>query len=231
MMIVYILASLAVGTVLCLIAGKRHPWIAQVAYAAVVAASLLTAAKLSPIMDGVFVSVAIGLYSASFLFTDFLGEVYGKDQALRAVYMGIIAEVVVLFAVLMTLAAPSAPFWTDQEAWVTTFGVAPRIMVASISAFIVAQLLDVNVFDWLKKKLDGRLLFVRNNISTFLGQTADSIVFYTIAFLGVPGVDLLSLIVTTCLVKYAIAALDTPFIYLTRAWAQRGESANAPAPA
>ena len=224
-MALYIIISLVVATALCMIAGRRRPWVAQIGFAAIITGSFITAPKIAPIVGGVFVSASIGLYSASFLLADFLVEVYSRKHALRAVYMGLISELLVLFAVLMTLGVPSAPFWKDQNAWVTTFGVAPRIMVASLSAFLAAQFLDVMVFARLKKRHKRRLLFVRNNLSTIASQTVDSIVFYPIAFLGTPGVDLFSLIAVACVVKYAIAVLETPFLYLSRMWAER-QSAN-----
>jgi queuosine precursor transporter len=226
-MIAYIILSLVFATCLCWIGGRRHAWIPQIGYAAAVSAGFITAAKLAPVVDGVFVSASIGLYSATFLLTDYLDEVFGKQQALRAVYMGIIAECVVLFAVLMTLAVPSAPFWPHQEAWSTTFGVVPRIMIASISAFVISQLLDVYLFDWLKRKHQGRLLFVRNNVATILSQTVDTLIFYSIAFWGVAGVELGELILMACLVKYVIALLDTPFIYAVCIRAKRQREAGA----
>jgi uncharacterized PurR-regulated membrane protein YhhQ (DUF165 family) len=193
-----------VGMVICIIAGKKHAWVVQVSYAATVVACLATAAKISPIVPDVFVSVAIGLYSMTFLLTDFLGEVF-------------------IFAIALSIYVPAAPFWENQEAFVRVLGTAPRIMVASITALVAAQLLDVTVFDWLKKKMSGRLLVIRNNVSTILGQTTDSVVFYTIAFWGVVP-NLLELLAVTCLVKYLIAAADTPFLYLARHVANRGIS-------
>ncbi len=221
MLIAYCLASLAVGTVICIIAGKDRAWLIQAAYAGAVVACLITAAKLAPIKEGVVVSVAIGLYSMTFLLTDFLGEVYGKAAALRAVYMGILAELVMLFAAVFSIAVEPAVFWDGQDAFAATLGATPRIMIASVTAFVAAQLMDVTVFDWLKKRTEGKHLFLRNNASTFIGQTADSIVFYGIAFAGVVD-NLLGLIIVTCVVKYIIAAVDTPFLYLARALALRG---------
>lgn len=221
MLILYSLAALCLATAVCMVARKKHVWVVQVAYAATVVACIVTAAKLSSVFDGVVVSVAIGLYSATFLLTDYLGEVIGKPAALRAVYMGIIAELILIFAVYFSIAVEPAPFWIEnQEAYRTVLGGAPRIMLASVTAFVAAQLLDITVFDFLKQRFDGRHLALRNNLSTFLGQTTDSVVFYTIAFWGIVP-NLLELIVVTCLVKYVIAAVDTPFLFLTRWWAQR----------
>ena len=222
MLILYCLVSLLVGTAVCMVAQKKHPWIVQVSYAATVVGCVITAAKISTIAPGVYVSVAIGLYSMTFLLTDFLGEVYNKATAMRAVYMGLIAELLVIFAVYFSIAVPAAPFWANGERYAEVLGAAPRIMVASVLAFVTAQVLDVSVFDWLKKRTSGKHLLLRNNMSTVVGQTTDSIVFYTVAFWGkVP--NLLELIVVTCLVKYVIAAVDTPFLYFARHWAGRGD--------
>lgn len=209
----YIVASLLLALGICLASGRSRPWLVQTAYAATVVGSLLTAAKIVPLMDGVFVSVAVGLYSASFLLTDYIGEVYGKDQAFRAVWMGIVAELIVLVAVLFAVAVPAAPFFEGQEAFATVFGTAPRILIASISAFVVAQLLDVTVFHAIRRATGERWLFLRNNASTVIGQTADTLVFYTVAFLGVPGISLPALIITTLAVKIVVALLDTPALY------------------
>lgn len=221
MFIAYCLLSLLVGTLICIIAGKKHPWIVQLAYAAAVIACLVTAAKISPIAPNVYVSAAIGLYSMTFLLTDFLGEVYDKATALRAVYMGLIAEIIFIFAITFSIKIPAAPFWENQEAFNTILGAAPRIMFASVTAFIAAQILDISIFDWLKKKMHGRSLAIRNNCSTIVGQTADSIIFYTIAFWGVVP-NLFQLIIVTCIIKYIIALIDTPFLYLARYSANKG---------
>ena len=65
--------------------------------------------------------------------------------------MGIVAELIVLVAVLFAVAVPAAPFFEGQEAFATVFGTAPRILIASISAFVVAQLLDVTVFHAIRR--------------------------------------------------------------------------------
>ncbi len=217
LLIIYTFVALALGFAVCLVAGRDRAWVLQAAYAGTVVACLITAAKLVEAPGGVVVSVAIGLYSMSFLLTDFLSEIHGKAAAFRAVGMGILVQLLTVFAIYFSVAIEPAAFWQEpNEAFREALGTAPRIMAASITAFVVAQSLDVTVFHFIKKKMHDRLLFVRNNLSTFAGQTADTIVFYTIAFIGVPGVNLLELIIVTCLVKYAIAVLDTPFLYAAR---------------
>lgn len=211
--ILYILASLVVGFILCLIAGKNRPWVAQAGYVAAVLTSLVTAAKLSPIIDGTYISIAIGLYSMTFLLTDYLGEVYDRATAMKSVGMALVASLILIIGIQFSINAPVAPFWGDQEAFATVLGTAPRLLLASILAFVTAQLVDVWIFDKLKKATEGKWMFLRNNISTFVGQTIDTVVFFGIAFYGlVPNLALL--IITACIVKYLIAILDTPFLYL-----------------
>jgi len=213
--ILYTLASLVVGFLLCVIAGKSRAWLLQAAYVAVLLSCLVTAAKLAPIQGTVVVSVAIGLYSMSFLLTDYLGEVYGKKEALKAVLMAVVAALILVFAIKFSIWATPAEYYQDQDAFAQILGTAPRILIASIAAFVVAQLVDVHIFDWLKAKTEGRYLALRNNVSTFAGQTLDTVIFYTIAFIGVVP-NILELIIVTCIVKYLIAAIDTPFLYLAK---------------
>jgi uncharacterized integral membrane protein (TIGR00697 family) len=215
MLLIYSLLALIIGTVICISSGTERAWIIQASYAGALVASIATAAKLVEPSPGLTMSVAIGLYSMTFLLTDYLGEVYGKAAAMRALYMGIIAELLFLFASLLSVAVEPAGFMIDyNESFVEVFGTAPRLIVASLIAFMAAQFLDITAFDFLKRKTDGRWLLIRNNLSTFLGQTTDTVLFYVIGFYGVPGVDIINLVLITCVVKYLIAIVDTPFLYL-----------------
>ena len=152
MIFLYTFVALFIGTVLCIISGKKDPWLVQIAYAGTVVASIATAAKLVTPVEGVVVSVAIGLYSMTFLLTDFLGEIYGKTVAMRALYMGIVAELIFLFATSFSVNIQPAIFWSEHQlAYKTTFGSTPRIVIASLIAFISAQAIDISIFDFLKK--------------------------------------------------------------------------------
>ena len=217
MLILYIFGSLILGTIVCL-SSKKEIWIAQITFASAIVCSIVTASKISPLYNSTgYVSVAIGLYSMTFLITDYLGEIHGKQAALRAVYMGFIAAIISVGIFYVTILMPSAPFWQSQAAYEEVFGTAPRILAASLIAVFAAQYLDVIVFHYLKKRSNEKHLYIRNNASTFISQTTDSLIFYTIAFYGVmSNSQLLNLILLTCLVKYAIAILDTPFLYFIR---------------
>lgn len=214
-MIVYCLFSLLAAVIICLLAGRSRPWIAELGFAAITIASIATAAKLSPIADGVYVSAAVGLFSMTFLITDFLGEVHGQKAAIRAIWMGLVGQLLFVFATQMTLLMPSAPFWSGQESFEAVYSVAPRLFLASVTAYVCAQFVDVFIYHALMNYTKRRHLWLRNNAGTMIAQTVDSVIFYTIAFYGVVP-NVVELIITTCLVKYVIALADTPAIYLLR---------------
>lgn len=219
-MAAYTAGSLVIATVVCMMARKWGEWVILAGFAGSLAACVVTAAKVATLFPGVFVSVAIGLYSATFLYTDVLSEIYGKKAGYRAVLAGLVIEVIMLMAALFSVKAVAAPFYENADGFAATFGSTPRIIVASILAYCLAQVHDVWAFHLWKKKTKGRHLWLRNIASTIVSQTIDTVVFYTVAFAGVvPG--LFQLIWVTCLVKYAIALLDTPFCYAVVAYLRR----------
>ena len=159
------------------------------------------------------------LYGSIFLATDILSEKYGSRDAKKAVYVGFFSMLVFLFsmqgALLFTPLAD--PFAYDiQSAFELIFGLSARIVFASLVAYLVSQLLDVTIYSKIKEKLsDDRYLWVRNNGSTLISQLIDSVIFVTIAFVGLP-YNLLQILITTYVLKLLIAIMDTPFIYLAK---------------
>ena len=128
--------------------------------------------------------------------------------------------VMIIMVISMTLSLEFIPHPEDfaQDPLVVIFGYLPRLLLASLSAFIVSQLIDVYVFDKIKTKLpDNKHLWIRNNVSTILSQLVDSLIFVPIAFYGTVSFEtLIGLILSTYLIKVIVALLDTPFIYLIK---------------
>jgi uncharacterized integral membrane protein (TIGR00697 family) len=118
-----------------------------------------------------------------------------------------------------------------QPHLVALFGFLPRVVAASLVAYMLSQFHDVWAFHWWRERFAGRHLWLRNNASTMVSQLIDSTVFVGLAFaplpiLGtIPGFEtwplVLSVWVTTYVIKLFVAVVDTPFLYWGRAIGKR----------
>jgi len=177
--------------------------------AALVIGSVL-AAKI--ILIGPFVVPGgILAYSLTFVAADILGEIYGRPLTKRVVWVGFFTMIMVLGLIQLTIIWPAAPFYTQADSFKALLGSSERIIIASITAYLISQFLDVWLFIGLKELTQGRWLWLRNNVATILSQLVDSVIFVTIAFYG--NLPIGELIVGQWMVKIAIALLDTPFVY------------------
>lgn len=164
------------------------------------------------------------LYGTTFLTTDILSEVYNKRKAQIAVYVGFFAQVVTMVSMYISLQyVPDASDFV-QDSLVTIFSIFPRLVLASTIAYGVSQLHDVWAYSFWKKKFpEYKHIWIRNNASTIVSQLIDSIIFCTIAFLGVYEANIFwDIFLTTYILKFIIALLDTPFVYLAKKWANKG---------
>jgi len=173
--------------------------------------------KIIPLF-GLEASLGNIMYGTIFLGTDVLNEIFSKKEAKKAVYLGFVVMLSTL--AIMQMALWFTPHVSDfaSPALETIFGFMPRVVLGSLSAFIVSQLLDVNIFQWIKSKLpQDKYLWIRNNGSTMVSQLIDTLIFVPIAFWGVvPTYVLIGILISTYLIKLIVAILDTPFIYLIK---------------
>jgi hypothetical protein len=159
------------------------------------------------------------VYASSFLITDILSENYGKSEARKAVWIGFFS--LIAMTLLMNLALAFNPLEGDDFAASThgslslIFGLMPRIAIASLAAYLVSQQHDIWAYHFWRKRFPAdRQIWLRNNLSTMVSQLFDSSVFVLIAFYGVFETPVLwEIFITTYLLKWLVAAADTPFIY------------------
>ena len=158
------------------------------------------------------------LYGTIFLGTDVLNELFGKKEAKKAVFMGF--SVMIITIITMTIALQFIPHPEDfaNDSLTVIFVYLPRLLLASLTAFLISQFIDVNIFDKIKERLpENKFLWIRNNLSTMISQFIDTIIFVPIAFLGeVSAETLIGLLISTYVIKLIVAAMDTPFIYLIK---------------
>ncbi|MFP4078595.1 MAG: queuosine precursor transporter [Candidatus Izemoplasmataceae bacterium] len=156
------------------------------------------------------------MYGTLFLATDALNERYGLKDAKRAVYLGFFTMVTMVVIMQVALLFTPGPDDFAHDALTTIFEVVPRIVLGSLTAYIVSQLLDVHLFQKIRSRYPSKgTLYLRNIGSTMMSQLVDSAIFVPIAFLGLYDTPvLLSILFTTYIIKLIVAVLDTPFIYL-----------------
>jgi len=159
------------------------------------------------------------MHAITFPCTDAVAEVWGAKRARLMVYLGVAMYTVAIAFYMLGSRLPPAPGWELNEAYVSIFSLAERMIFASLAATVVAQFLDIFVFEKIKRLTGERWLWLRNNLSTAVSQLADTAIFYSIAFYGIIPNDTLPLLVLgTYLVKLLITAVDTPVVYLLVRW-------------
>jgi hypothetical protein len=168
-------------------------------------------------MFGLTFTLGNVLYASVFLSTDILSEFYGKVVARRAVFLGFVVLLLTLVYMQLALRFVPAPSDWVQPHLESIFGFLPRVVLGSLVAYLVSQLHDVWAFHFWKRRTQGGKLWLRNNASTLVSQLLDSVIFCTIAFLGVfPWPVFWEILLTTYGIKLVMGLLDTPFIYLAR---------------
>lgn len=161
---------------------------------------------------GLTVPAGVLAYSLTFVVSDVISEVWGKELANEAVTCGFVSLIFITGLAWLAVYWPAAPFWQNQDAYAGVLGSTPRIVAASLLAYIVSQKHDIWLFHLLKDRMDGKYLWLRNNLSTMFSQLIDSTIFVTVAFYGVLPVG--EIIIGQWLVKLMIAACDTPVVYM-----------------
>ncbi|WP_276978254.1 queuosine precursor transporter [Flavobacterium filum] len=163
------------------------------------------------------ISVGILPYPITFLITDIISEVYGKKKANQVVTTGIFASVFSLLIVYVANNAPAiASSPVDDSLFTKVFGQTALAVLASMLAYLAAQYIDIYIFHFWKKVTKGKMLWVRNNFSTFTSQFVDTFaVLFLLCSFNILSWDLFSsLLISGFLFKALIAVLDTPFLYL-----------------
>ncbi|HEX6850248.1 MAG TPA: queuosine precursor transporter [Candidatus Polarisedimenticolaceae bacterium] len=187
-------------------------------------ANLIGPAKIAQIGDVKF-GAGVLFFPVSYIFGDVLTEVYGYARTRRAVWAGFAALAFASFMSFVVLAFPPAADWPHQAAYETALGSTWRIVLASLLGFWAGEFCNSYVLAKLKILSQGRRLYQRTIGSTLVGQAADSLIFYSVAFLGTwPPELVLQVMATNYLIKCAWEALATPVTYKIVGWLKRAES-------
>lgn len=174
-------------------------------------------------------------YPLTFLLTDLVSEIWGRKRANFMVVLGFCMSVLMLGLLLIARALPPSDWWSlpelgvmdsagMQHAFEVSFFTPHVLLFASMTAYLVAQLFDVRLYHFWWRVTRGRHMWIRNNGSTAISQLVDTIIVNSIFLhfgLGLGSSEIMQVIVVVYLCKLILAAIDTPLIYLGRAFLRR----------
>ena len=191
--------------------------------------SELMGAKTFPLLDLGFyklnASVAIFLIPLLFTINDVIIEVHGAERARSVVRSGLLMIGLVFGFIMLAISLPpSKRFMETEGAYDTVFGKSARISLASLTAFALADFLDIYIFSKIRQKFGKSKLWLRNNASNFIAQLIDTVVFMTLAFyafdrgFGDNWSFLVSLIIPYWLLKCSMSVIETPLVYVGVKW-------------
>jgi uncharacterized integral membrane protein (TIGR00697 family) len=169
-------------------------------------------------------SGAMLLFPITYIFGDIFTEIYGYAASRRAIWLGFFGTALLYAVSAIVIALPSDPQFHNQQAFITVFGILPRILIASLIAFWAGEFANSYTMAKLKLITKGRWLWTRTVGSTVVGQAVDTTLVIVITFAGTftPG-KLFQIIWQGYLLKVAYEVLATPLTYLVVNWLKRAE--------
>ena len=156
------------------------------------------------------IDAGIIAYPLTFLISDVLSEVYGRKTTAKVVWLGFLANLIMISFVYTAGQIPAASFWNDQESYDKILGSVPRIVIASMLAYIVSQNHDIIAFEMWRSFTKGKFLWLRNNASTMVSQGIDTMIFVIVAFIGIYSNDAIwNMIWITYTIKIVVAIAES----------------------
>lgn len=151
------------------------------------------------------------VFPISYIINDCVCEVWGYRKTRMLIWLGFFMNFLFVVFAAICDAIPGAPYWDNDAGFHAIFGLAPRITVASFVAFVVGSFANAYVMSRMKVSSQGRNFSLRAIMSTILGETADSLIFFPLALGGVvPNSELPVLILSQIVLKTLYEILILP---------------------
>lgn len=142
------------------------------------------------------------VFPISYIINDCIAEVWGFKKARLIIWTGFAMNFLTIGFARLAIALPAASFWNGESSFNFVFGLAPRIAIASLLAFLTGSFLNAYIMSKMKVATRGKYFSLRAVLSTLIGETADSVLFFPIAFAGlIPARELLVMIGTQAFLK------------------------------
>lgn len=151
------------------------------------------------------------VFPISYILNDCIAEIWGFKKARLIIWSGFAMNFLTIGFARLAIALPAASFWQGEESFNFVFGLAPRIAIASLFAFLVGSFLNAYIMSKMKIAYNGKKFSLRAIVSTLVGESADSLLFFPIAFGGlIPINELLIMIATQAFLKSLYEVIILP---------------------
>ena len=168
------------------------------------------------------------IFPLAYILNDVITEVWGFGKARLIIWTGFAVNILAVVFFTLGIVIPGAPFWQNQEAFATVLGNTPRIVVASLSAYLIGSFLNAFVMSRMKVATKGKGFGVRAIVSTLVGESADSLIFISIAFAEIfPLGVLITMIFTQAMLKTVYEILILPVTIWVVKFVKRVEGVDA----
>lgn len=166
--------------------------------------------------DSVIMTAGVISFPLTFIITDLLNEYYGKRGIRFVTYIGVGVIIFQFVLLQVTMAVPTADISpVPTEAFNLVFGATGRVILGSLTAYLIGQLIDIALFHWLRNRTQGRYLWLRATGSTVGSQFFDTFIVLIVAFAGQLSFQaIVAITLFNYVYKFIIAVLITPLIYL-----------------
>ena len=167
------------------------------------------------------------IFPIAYIINDVIVEVWGYRKARLIIWSGFAVNILAVLFFTLAIVVPAAPFWQNQEAFSTILGGTPRIIAASLMAYLIGSFLNAFVMSKVKVLMKGKSFSLRAILSTLVGEGADSMIFISIAFAGLLPVNILiGMILTQACIKTTYEILVLPFTIFVVKWAKKVEGVD-----
>ncbi|MBP3256002.1 MAG: queuosine precursor transporter [Clostridia bacterium] len=165
---------------------------------------------------GITTNLGIVMFASTFLATDIMSEKYGSKESRKAIILGVVSEVIFITMTMLALKYEPSSIDMSSESMKNLFSINFRVSISSIAMFLISSLLDIYLFEKIKKKYPNKL-WLRNNVATMISNSVENYFFIFFAFVGLYDIgSMLTMATFASLIEIIIAALDTPFLYLAK---------------
>ena len=191
-----------------------------------IAANVLETKQIS--VGSISLTGGLIVFPVSYIINDCVCEVWGYGKARLLIWVGFVMNFFFVLLGALCDAIPGAPYWTNEAGFHAIFGLAPRIVAASFLAFICGSFVNAYIMSRMKLSSGGRNFSLRAVVSTIFGETADSVIFFPLAFWGViPTAELPWLMFWQVILKTAYEVLVLPITIRVVRYVKRYEQEDA----